>query len=143
MVNEKTSVFSFDELDTKTAADAGVEVEIMKADGDSSGMFIKVLGTDSGAYAKLRERFDRARIKQISKQGRHAVDTLFDQSKSQDLELAAECTVSWRHVSKEMPFDVKDKDQLVDFYAKYPLVYDQVRVAMNDRALFTKESAKG
>lgn len=145
-MNEIKSVvketFSFDDLDTKTVADAGVEVEIMKADGDTTGMFIKVLGTDSSAYQKLREKFERARIRKLAKGGRNSTDALYDDAKANDLEMVAACTVAWRHESKEMPFEVSDKDKLVEFYGKYPLVLDQVRVAMNDRALFTRESAK-
>lgn len=145
MGNEKVEqklVFSFEELDTKTVADLGYEVEITKADGEPTGMFIKVLGTDSNVYQKLREKFDRARIKMMAKSGRNAVDSLYDSAKNHDLEMVAACTVSWRHEKMEMPFSADDKDQLVDFYNKYPLVYDQVRVAMNDRTNFIKESVK-
>lgn len=136
------NVFNFDDLDTKTAAETGVEVEILKADGDSSGMWITVLGVDSSQFQKLRDKFDRIRVRQMAKAGRNAVDAIYNSAKDNDYELIAECTVGWRHESMDMPFDVSDKDALVGFYKKYPLVYDQVRVAVNDRALFTKGSAK-
>ena len=140
--NKMTNVFNFDDLDTKTAAEAGVEVEILKADGDTSGLWITVLGIDSSQYQKLRDKFDRIRVRQMAKAGKNAVDAIYSAAKDNDFELIAECTVGWRHESKDMPFDVTDKDKLVEFYKKYPLVYDQVRVAVNDRALFTKGSAK-
>lgn len=135
-------VFNFDAFDTKTLADAGVEVEILNASGDSTGVFITVLGVDSNQYQKMRERFDRARIKQMQKNNRNVVDSLYDNAKQHDLEMTAECTIAWRHVSQQMPFDVSDKEQLISFYSSYPLVYDQVRTSMNDRVNFTKGSVK-
>lgn len=136
------NVFEFDVLDTKTLAEAGYEVEVLGADSEPSGIFITVMGVDSSAYQKLRERFDRQRIRQLSKGGRNAIDSVYDNAKNQDFELVAECTISWRHETKDMPFEATDKERLQDFYKKYPLVYDQVRLAMNDRQNFTKGSEK-
>lgn len=136
-----SNVFSFDVLDTKTAAEAGFEVEILKPDGEASGVYITVLGTDSSVYQKLREKFERHRIKTMAKSGRNAIDSLYDAGKDQDFHLVAACTTAWRHEKMDMPFDVSDKEELVAFYKQYPLVFDQVRVAMADRSNFTKAAA--
>ncbi len=137
-MSKEDKVVSFDMFDTTTKADAGVEIEIHRADGEPSGLFITVLGADSTTYQKLREKFDRARIKAMAKGGRAGLDNVLDHAKANDVALAAACTASWRHAAGEMPFPASDKDQLEAFYLKYPLILDQVRVAMSDRANFTK-----
>ena len=134
----------FAALDTKAKSSEGVEIEIMKPDGDSSGLFIKVLGQDSDAHVKIKERQDRARVRAISKGGRAAVDGMFDASKSNDMDLAVACCIGWRHVSgKALPFQIgTDEDATRKFFGDFPIVYDQVRVGIADRMNFTKASAK-
>ena len=134
----------FAELETRSKASEGVEIEIMKPDGETSGIFVKVLGQDSDAYTKLKEKQDRARVRMISKGGRGAVDGIFDTGKSNEMEIVIACCLSWRHTNgKDMPFQIgADEDASRKFFEKYPVVYDQVRVGIADRANFTKVPAK-
>lgn len=138
MNTKEPNKVSLDMFDTKTKADAGVDVEINRADGEPSGLTITVLGTDSATYQKLREKQDRARVRIMAKGGRNSMETVFDSAKQNDIELVTACTLSWKHADGDMPFGADDKDSLAEFYAKYPLVLDQVRSAMNDRSLFTR-----
>jgi len=130
----------FAELETKTAANEGVEIEIMKPDGESSGLFIRVLGQDSDAFNKLKERHDRARIRALSKGGRAAVEGMFDVNKNNEMELVCACCLGWRHVNgKPMPFAIGgDEEDTLEFFIKFPIAYDQVRVGIYDRMNFTK-----
>ena len=133
----------FDGMETKSRANEGVEVPIMKADGDPSGVYITVLGQDSDVYTKLKDKHDRTRVKTIAKAGRAATDEVYAAAKENEMALTVACCAGWRHENgKPMPFDIgKDEDATVDFFKKYPLVYDQVRVAIHDRMTFTRASA--
>jgi hypothetical protein len=144
-VADTSAMDVFAELDTRAKASEGVEIEIFKPDGETSGIFIKVLGQDSDAYTKLKEKQDRARVRLISKGGRGAVDGIYDNSKTYEMELVVACCVSWRHTNgKAMPFRIgeEDENQTRKFFERYPVVYDQVRVGISDRANFTKVPAK-
>ena len=134
----------FAELDTRAKASEGIEIEIFKPDGESSGIFIKVLGQDSDDYTKIKEKQDRARVRMISKGGRGAVDGIFDTGKSNEMEIVIACCLSWRHTNgKNMPFQIGvNEDASRKFFEKYPVVYDQVRVGIADRANFTRVPAK-
>jgi hypothetical protein len=144
MSENQVAKFSFDEFETKDKSNAGYEVTINNAFGEPSGLFITVLGVDSDAYVNLKEKHDRNRIKKMAKKGRGAVEELYDDAKGNDLELLVACTLSWRHASGDkMPFDIGPSSpaETKEFYAKYPLVAEQVRVGMTDRANFTPASA--
>ena len=131
-------------LDTKARSAEGIEVEIMRPDGEPSGLWIKVLGQDSDDFTKLKEKQDRARVRLLSKGGRGAIDGLYDTSKNNEMELVVACCISWRHENgKAMPFQIGvDETATRNFFTKYPVVYDQVRVGINDRANFTTVPAK-
>ena len=135
----------FEGLDTKSLANAGVEVEIMKSDGESSGVFITVLGQDSDAYNKIKERQDRARLRALSKGGRGATDLLYNTSKVNEMELICACCLEWRHANgRPLPFKIGaqgDEEQTHKLFTDYPLLYDQLRVAIADRINFTKTPA--
>jgi len=136
--------FSFEEFETKDKSNQGFEVAINNAFGEPSGLFITVLGVDSDAYVALKEKHDRARVKKMAKLGRGAIEQLYDDSKNNDIELLVACTLSWRHASKDnMPFAIgpSSPEETKAFYTKYPLVAEQVRVGMSDRANFTPASA--
>ena len=135
----------FEGLETKTLANEGVEIEIMRADGESSGLWIRVLGADSEQAVRHREKQERQRIRALSKGGRAALDGLYDTGKAAEMELTIACCLGWRHVSGQpMPFQIgsDEEDKSKKFFKDFPLVYDQVRVGINDRAHFTKGSAK-
>ena len=134
----------FAALDTKAKSTEGIEIEIFKPDGEPSGLFIKVRGQDSDEFAKLKERQDRARVRLLSKGGRGAIDGLYDTSKQNEMELIIACCLSWRHENgKSMPFQIGvDEVATRNFFTRYPVVYDQVRVGINDRANFTTVPAK-
>jgi|SRR3974390_307643 len=138
--NGAKALLDFSEFDTKTMADAGIEIEINNAAGDPTGLFFKVLGTDSSQYQKLKTTHERARVKKLAKGGKTVIDTVYDDARDNDVELVCACTIDWHSTKGDMPFPASDKDKLAEFYLKYPLVLDQVRVAIVDRANFTKGS---
>lgn len=137
------SGFDLSIFDTKTKANEGIEIEIFKPDGDTSGLFIRVLGADSEKYTKLKEQHDRARVRMLSKGGRNAVDNLYDHTKDHDVDLVVACTIGWRHASgDDMPFDIgADVKKAREFYTTYPRVLDQVRSGIHDPANFTQARA--
>lgn len=141
--NGQTQSFDMDVFDTKTKANEGIEIEIMTPGGNSSGLFIRVLGADSDSYSKIKDRQDRARVRLLAKGGRQAIDSLYDNSKENDLELIVACTLGWHLASGQpLPFDIgQDTKQAVMFYNRYPQVQNQVRMGINDPANFTKASA--
>lgn len=143
-VSKEAVPFDFGQFDTKTKANDGFDVEIMKADGESSGLFIRVLGQDSEIYNALMDKQNKQRTTKLAKLGRAAIKDLYDDSKENDMSLMVACTLGWTHVNGlPMPFDIgKDKENAMKFYRGYPMVYDQVRTAMADRSNFMKASAK-
>lgn len=133
------------ELETKARSDEGVEIEINKPDGEGSGLFIKILGQDSEEYNRIKEKQDRARMREMSKRGRGALEHLYDSNKSNEMDLAISCVLGWRHSSgNPMPFQIgrDHPEETSKFFTDYPIVYDQVRVAINDRMNFTRAHVK-
>lgn len=144
IINTRSTPMSnfFDQFDTKTAAETGHEFNVLKPDGDESDLFITVLGSDSTTATKLKERYDRNRLRQMAKSGggNRAADMIYESAKTQDVELLAACTLSWRLGNgDEMPFPATDKEQLEQFYQKYPSIADQVRAVIGDRSLFIRK----
>lgn len=142
-----TDVMSLAELgagmETKIGANEGFDLKINRADGDFSGLSIRILGIDSNAYQSLKEQLDRKRVKLLSKMGRSGVDQLYDHSKNDEMELTLLCLLGWSHINgKAMPFDIgTDKASAKNFLLAYPVVHDQVRLGIADRMNFTKASA--
>jgi hypothetical protein len=143
-MNEAVNGMDFDIFDTSTKANEGVEIAINRADGEPSGLFITVKGMDSEEYRHEQDVQARRRMKKIAQKGRAATDAIADDTRENSLDLVVTCSASWRHESgAPMPFDIgKDKAKARAFYEKYPLVWDQVQVAIADRVNFTKASAK-
>jgi hypothetical protein len=136
----KKGVVSFDNLNTKTAAEEGVEIPIRDAAGMESGLFVTIYGFDAKQMQQMQERLNRQRGKLQQKSGKSMLDVIYD-THDEELELIAEGVKSWRHVDGDMPFSADNKGKLVEFFKQYPLAYDQIRLAQNDRANFTKPSS--
>lgn len=139
-------------FETKTASEDGFELAILDANGDESGLFVRIRGQDSAQYQALKTKFDRKRLTKISKIGREkAMPSILDEGVDQDMDITIACVMAWSYKDKDgvlatdpvtyngQPMD--DPDTLEDFFTEAPIVYEQIRVAIHTRANFTKASA--
>lgn len=133
----------FAAIDTKELSDEGIDVAIMKPDGEPTGLMIHVLGADSDVYERVKDKQDRMRMRALSAKGRAAIDGIFDLTRENEMEITVACCTGWRHESgAALPFDMgTDKAMARQFFERYRIAYDQVRVAIHDRANFTKTPA--
>lgn len=141
---EEVAANSFDDFDTKTKANEGIELKLRRADGEDSGLRIRVLGSDSESFTTLKEKHDRKRIKTMRRLGPAATDILLDAGQNDSMDLTVACCLSWRHENgKPMPFELgTNVDMTKKLFKDYPLIYDQVQAGIFDRTNFTKASAK-
>ena len=129
--------FSISRFDTKTKANAGIEVELLdEATGAKSGAFVTVLGTDSDVFRNAAAEQGRAR----QERARLSPGKAFT-PREQDLEAAellAACTTGWRGLEDEgveIPFT---KERAQKYYADLPTLREQVSQAVGSRTLFLK-----
>ena len=137
-------VFDLDIFDTKTKANEGIELKIYKPDGEFSGLYIRVLGSDSDQYQKLKRKQEKQRVKVLSRGGRDAVENLYEVDDINAIDLVVAATLGWRHENgKPMPFDIgADRKSAKAFYQQYPVAYNQVKYGISNPENFMKVSAE-
>ena len=125
-------------FDTVTKATEGVEVELLDiASGEGSGVFIKVLGTDSKAFKQRSAELSRNAVDRRRARDGQPADP--DENDSDEAELLSNCTVAWRGLENDDGTDlVFTKAKAKELYLNYPLIKEQVDRAISDRARFIK-----
>lgn len=138
MTDSKESSFSFSDLDSRTLANEGVDVEIINpATGVSTGFVIHVLGMDSKVYKDLEAKQRRARLARVAKMGKIPPRT-DDEMRESALDLMVACTVRWG-MKDGSPFDVECTPENVrDTYERYDEIKEQVEAAIIDRTRFIR-----
>jgi hypothetical protein len=130
-------------FDTKTVADEGFEFQLMDANDRPTPIWITVHGADSDAYERAQREQRRKFEKRAMRAGRLTLEDLPDAQ----YELLAAVTIGWRVPSGQLlpdgkPFPAFSKAAAKDLYARYPVIRQQVDLAMKDRANFLPKSAK-
>ena len=123
-------------FDTKTKANAGVEVELTSPRTfEGTGVFITVHGTDSDQFRKASAEMAR-RTLELSQAGGGKVDQ--EQRDELQANLLAACTSGWRGLEddgKEIPFA---KAKAAQIYLSHPVIREQVDSAIANRQAFLK-----
>ena len=128
-------------FDTKTKANAGVEVELTSPRTfEGTGVFITVHGTDSDQFRKASAEMAR-RTLELSQAGGGKVDQ--EQRDELQANLLAACTIGWRGLVDE---DITGEDKNVPFtkakvaqiYLSHPVIREQVDAAIANRQAFLK-----
>lgn len=129
-------MITLDAFNTKTRANAGVEVELrLLANGAPSGVFIKIMGTDSEVFREIQEERERAAAERIAS-GQSANLTRDERTKL-TCEALARCTVGWRNLmqSDGSPLEFSH-NAAFQLYLDYPAIRDQINEEMAKRANF-------
>lgn len=140
--------FDLDAIDTKTLADEGVDMVVMKYGSDEpllarnkQPVTLTLLGPDSDVYreqtrVQVKKRIARsANVKSVNE-----VDLV--EAENDALELMVACTVGWKNLfdtdGKPVEFN---KDAVRLLYTAYPVIREQVDTFIVDRARFIKASS--
>lgn len=127
-------------FDTKTKANAGIEIELLDArTGVGSGAFITVRGTDSDEFRAFNADRARIHLERIREHGAKTKQQSAAEADEDGAELLAACTVGWRDLDNEdgtpLAFSPAAAKAL---YLKYPLIREQIDRAIADRSAFLK-----
>jgi hypothetical protein len=143
--------FALSEIDTKTGAEAGVEVAFKNLKGEpllnakKEPVGVTVLGSDSKAYRAGARDLTRRRIDRAQKsKGKPLSDDMLDAAEKDDIELLVGVTTGWFGVldTKDKPIEFS-KEGVRELYAKYPVAAEQANEAVLDRTRFIKPSSEG
>jgi hypothetical protein len=120
------------QFDTKTNANAGVEIELkFIGSGAPSGAFIRVLGTDSDAFRDMQ--LERAR-EALDREAKGLPDLTPEERDERGIKTLARCTLGWRGLDGIEDFSIKAAENL---YREYPAIREQVNIAIANRANFS------
>jgi len=121
-------------LDTKTASNAGAEVQITDAAGQLTDIFITVVGIDSDEFRKAEKEMQNRRLKHAQRGGKKSItaEILEDEM----IERLARCTTGWRGLTDNGKEVVFSYDKAKELYTDLPLLRDQVEEFIGDRENF-------
>jgi hypothetical protein len=135
--------FSLSMFDTVSACNNGAKIELLKPNGDGSGIFIFILGRDSDVYKTFeREQRDsmNRKIMLARKRGQDIRLDSAEMTEEKEIELLARLTTGWENVPAFdgqglLPFS---KDNAIALYTKYPSIRRQMDDASGDMQNFIK-----
>lgn len=136
----ENKVLSIADLDVRTPSGEGAEIEVKRADGSGTGVFIRVLGEQSEVVEKHQIDRTDARTAEIvaaraqDKSGQAGVAAVSARTIMNDeIESAVVRTAGWRGLAEQ--FSVENARRL---YTLNRSIARQVIAASNNEALFTK-----
>lgn len=143
--------FDFTELETKTRADAGVDMPLRSLRGepmiarDGTPITIKLLGPDSLKYRALTRAQVRKRLaKAQESRAVEFTEADFEETDTDLVGMLAACTVGWTGVldteGAPIPFTAVAAQKL---FSAYPAIREQCENFMSDRANFSLASSGG
>jgi hypothetical protein len=92
-------------LNTKQKADEGIDIEIFHpATGDSLGIFIHMLGSDSQAYLDAERQINRQQIEQSKRTRDFTMGMNYDQQQSSLVKKMTACFISWKEKKEDGTF---------------------------------------
>lgn len=140
--NDK-KVVSLSMFDTVTACNAGSDMELLLPNGEGSGVFITMLGTDGDEYKKYQREIQNEFLRQLASKKKKSPKEAIDEaelSESKNIELLVRLTVGW----KDMPSPdgkgvlVFSKENCRMVYTKYPMIRRQADLYVADLTNFMK-----
>lgn len=127
------------ELNTVESSNEGAVLEpIHPATGEKIGISITLAGADSERYTKAQRKNTDKRLKNMQKQQRNKMTSA--EIEEENLELLAECTLSWENVIYQGdPLDCTKANAKM-LYQALPWLKEQIDEFIGDRANFIKDS---
>lgn len=126
--------FDLDNFDTRKRAEQGFELQLVDAKNLPAPEFITVQGVDSEAYQRAQDDRSRRQIKAAERTGKATMTP--EEMKAAVMEQTVAVTVSWRGDKLgKVPFSKKAAE---DLYTKFPVIFEQVKAAVADRANFSQ-----
>jgi len=127
-------------LDTNKASEEGVWCEIENpANGESTGIKVKVLGMDSKAYQDQTRKIQDKNLKKGFRGMKNLKTETLDNNK---IELICVCTTEWENVEyngETLECNMENKRWL---YKTFRWIFDQVDEFIGDRGNFLGEFVK-
>lgn len=144
-MKEVPASFDLGSFDTKTAANEGVEFELISLEtNEGSGFFITVYGQDSDVFQKTQRMQGTRKVKQaVAARGQVKVSS--EDIEEDSLELLGACTKAWRTASGAevslfgRPFPCTPENA-IELYQRVPYIRRQVEEAIRNQANFIKRS---
>lgn len=140
--------FDLAQIDTKTLAEAGVDMPVRLLDGkpliarNGERVYITLLGSDSQKYRALTRSQVRKRMEQLAGGKQTLTDADMDETDREVLDVLVACTVGWKGVLDTDGQAIEFQDENVrKLYLAYPVVRDQVESFISNRANFTPASS--
>lgn len=140
--------FALAEIDTKTKAESGVDMQVRKVDGspllnpEGKPVMIRLRGMDSDAYRDAQA----SAYEQIKQRAENKDDasTIAKSGEESAIELLVSCTIGWSGVlNKDGEPVMFTADAARALYRQYPVIRDQVDRFIGTRANFLLGSSKG
>lgn len=137
-------VTSLSVFDTVAACNEGYELELLKPNGDGSGIFISVLGKDSDEFKQFQREQRDAVNRKVMKARKRGQDVKMDSaemSEEKEIDLLTRLTTGWRNMPS---FTVEgellsfNKENAAMLYTKFPSIKRQVDEASADMQNFIK-----
>jgi hypothetical protein len=131
--------FDLAQLDTVTLANEGVVCTIFDpATEDDTEIKITVLGEDSDVYQREQRRLSVKNVDAALKGKRDRAERIVDQGEEHLPKLLAACTLGWEGITRGgQPF-LFSKANALWLYENVPVVREQVRDFVRERANFLK-----
>lgn len=140
--------FDLAQIDTKTLAEAGVDMPVRSLDGkpllarNGQQVAICLLGADSTKYRALTRAQVRKRMDQLAGGKQALTEADMDETDRDVTDILVACTVGWTNVlDTEGAAIFFSEENVRKLYAAYPVVREQVEAFISNRANFIPASS--
>lgn len=131
------------ELDTAAAADQGAVLalthpgrsDIIRNPDGSPGLTLRLLGSDSDKYRKLRHKLQNKRLRGAVRKGR-GLEVTAEQLEEENLDLLVACTIGWDGFVLHGQTLAFTADNVRMVFQKFPWVREQAAEFIEDRENF-------
>lgn len=125
--------FDFASIDTKTRADAGVPMPVLRLDGtpltdrDGNAVTITVLGADSDRYRAMTRAQVKRRLERLADSSGKPTAGDVEAADAESLDVLVAVTTGWENVRtpEGSPIDCTP-DAARALYTRYPVIAEQV-----------------
>ncbi len=125
-------------FDTVSACNKGARIELLDPEGDGSGIFISILGTDSDEFKNIEKEqrdYMNRKIMLARKRGQDLRLDSAEMSDEKEIDMLSRITTGWENMPDE--FEVFSKEAAQALYKKYPSIRRQMNDASGDMQNFT------
>lgn len=128
--------FDFATRDSAARCEEGVEMEVLDpSTNESTGAFLTLAGVDSGTHRRTSALIAKRRIKSGFRNNGFDPDKFL----SENIELLAACTLSWRGVVLSGEALPCTKSNAITLYTRFPWLREQAEAFISDRANYLQD----